>query len=203
MRLTGRSELGTWQLTNWSAHLLIFEKSEKCPFWVGNSIRSRISQKWDLMKCLDSRLVWDRKKRFILKNSIFDIFGRFPMTDCLWRLTEDFGVWTLFSPYGSAMNLCLKSAENCQFFIFRKNKPKLASYFKMSKKTHFWPNLSSFDDRALKTTLIPIYQLNVLERTDLRVWAEQQKKPALGGHCEGNLISEIMVFENLKFIVLA
>ena len=78
------------------------------------------------------------------------------MADCPQRLSEDFGVWTLVSPYGSTLNLCFESAENCQFFMFRKNKPKLASYFKMSKQTHSWPNLGLFDDRALKTPLIPI-----------------------------------------------
>ena len=37
---------------------------------------------------------------------------------------EDFEVFTVFSPYRNAMNLALKHSENCQFFVFRKNKPK-------------------------------------------------------------------------------
>ena len=106
-----------------------------------------------------------KKKRFVLKKVIFDFFGRFPMADCIQRLIEDFEVFTVFSPYGSTTNLCLKSVENHQFFIFRKNGPKLASYFFLSKKTNFWRNLSSSEVSSLKTGLIPIYQLNVLERS--------------------------------------
>ena len=106
-------------------------------------------------------------KKNVLKKVIFDIFGRFPMSDCLQRHIADFGVLAVFWPYGSATNFGFKSAENCQFFIFRKNKPKLTSYFKMSKKTHSWPDLSSFEDPAPKTALLSIYQLNVLERSKL------------------------------------
>ena len=65
--------------------------------------------------------------------------------DCAWLSMKHFEILTVFSPYRSATNLCLKSAENRQFFIFRKSNPKLTSYFKMSKKTHSWPNLSSFE----------------------------------------------------------
>ena len=164
MRLTDRSELGVRLPPNLAGILHIFENSEKYRFRAQNSNCSRNAQKWDLTKCFCSQLVWDEKKRFVLKKVIFDFFGRFPMPDCIQRLIEDFEVFTVFSPYGSTTNLCLKSVENHQFFIFRKNGPKLATYFFLSKKTNFWRNLSSSEVSSLKTGLIPIYQLNVLER---------------------------------------
>ena len=62
------------------------------------------------------------------------------------------------------MNFGFKSAKNCQFFIFRKNRLKLTSYFKMSEKTHFWPNVRSFEVLVLKNAVISISQLNNVER---------------------------------------
>ena len=78
-----------------------------------------------MVKCLDSQFLWDGKKRFILKNVIFDIFGTFPMPEWIQRDIEDFKDFTAFSPYGMATKMRFKCLKNHQFFIFRKNKQKL------------------------------------------------------------------------------
>ena len=87
--------------------------------------------------------------------------------------TAFFSLQSSVNPLGNCLS---KRVKNCQFFIFRKNKPKLTSYFKMSKKTHSWPNLSSFEVAALKTAVIPIYQLNVLERTSEKYTSNEIEK---------------------------
>ena len=61
-------------------------------------------------------------------------------------------------------NFGITSDENCKFFIFWKNRLKRTSYFKMSEKTHFWPNVRSFEVLVLKNAVISISQLNNVER---------------------------------------
>ena len=118
------------------------------------SFQNRPEMRSDEMFGFPTRLEWKKNDLFwkIRISTFWKIsHDRLPIAPYrgFWRLDSIFALW-------KCMNFAFKSAENCQFFIFRKNIPNLASYFKMSKKTHFWPNLSSFDDRALKTTLIPI-----------------------------------------------
>ena len=54
--------------------------------------------------------------------------------------TAFFGLQSSINPL---VNFISKCVENCQFFIFRKSKPRAPSYFKMSKKTRSEPILSS------------------------------------------------------------
>tara|TARA_B100000929_G_scaffold12713_1_gene10559 strand:- start:190 stop:372 length:183 start_codon:yes stop_codon:yes gene_type:complete len=46
--------------------------------------------------------------------------------------TAFFSLQSSVNPLGNYLS---KRVKNCQFFIFRKSKPKALSYFKMSKKT--------------------------------------------------------------------
>ena len=66
-----------------------------------------------------------RKNRFILKKVIFNFFGRFPMSDCMQQFIEDFGIFTIFSHYGSAMNLAFKVPKIVNFLFFEKTNLKL------------------------------------------------------------------------------
>ena len=96
--------------------------------------QNRSEMRSDKMFALPTLLGW--KKPIYFKKWFSTILEDYQCQIACSGLSRISMFCTVFSPYGSAMNLAFKSAENCQFFIFRKNKPKTVSYFKMSKKTH-------------------------------------------------------------------
>ena len=128
MELLERSELGAWQLPNWAAHLLIFEKSEKCPFWVENSNRSKIAQKRDLTKILDSRLVWDEKNDFFWK---------------IWfsTLLEDFPWQIAYSALPRILEFGLYFRLREVLWIYAVKVPKIANFLYFEKNNLNWRHI--------------------------------------------------------------